>query len=189
MMHGLAIDRTFVERGVSGSKPLAERPEGAALLAALRPGDTIITPKLDRMFRSALDALAVLGRLKERGVSLHMIDLGGDVTGNGISKLVFTILSAVAEAERDRIRERVTDVKRDQRQRGRYLGGRVPYGFRVGAEGALEAITEKQAAYSRAGELRAAGAPLRAIQAALRAEHGERVSLDALARVVREAAA
>jgi putative DNA-invertase from lambdoid prophage Rac len=31
------------------------------------------------------------------------IDLGGDVTGNGISKLVFTILSAVAEAERDRI--------------------------------------------------------------------------------------
>jgi putative DNA-invertase from lambdoid prophage Rac len=33
------------------------------------------------MFRSALDALDVLGRLKRRGVSLHMIDLGGDVTG------------------------------------------------------------------------------------------------------------
>ena len=44
-------------------------------------------------------------------VSLLMIDLGGDVTGNGISKLVFTILSAVAEAERDRIRERIRDVK------------------------------------------------------------------------------
>jgi DNA invertase Pin-like site-specific DNA recombinase len=40
-----------------------------------------------------------------------MIDLGGDVTGNGVSKLVFTILSAVAEAERDRIRERIRDVK------------------------------------------------------------------------------
>ena len=40
------------------------------------------------------------------------IDLGGDVTGNGISKLVFTILSAVAENERDRIRERVRDAKR-----------------------------------------------------------------------------
>jgi DNA invertase Pin-like site-specific DNA recombinase len=45
------------------------------------------------------------------------------VTGNGISKLVFTILSAVAEAERDRTRERIAKVKRDQRQRGRYLGG------------------------------------------------------------------
>jgi hypothetical protein len=72
----------------------------------LKPGDTVITAKLDRMFRSALDALGVLADLKTKGVSLHMIDLGGDVTGNGISKLVFTILSAVAEAERDRIRER-----------------------------------------------------------------------------------
>jgi hypothetical protein len=53
-----------------------------------------------------------------------MIDLGGDVTGNGISKLVFTILSAVAEAKRDRIR----DVKADQRNRRRYLGGIVPFG-------------------------------------------------------------
>src|SRR5919199_3595066 len=129
MMHGFALDLVFVERAVSGSKPIGERPEGARLLAAVRSGDVIITPKLDRMFRSALDALDVLARLKERGVSLHMIDLGGDVTGNGISKLVFTILSAVAEAERDRIRERVSEVKHDQKARGRYLGGKVPYGY------------------------------------------------------------
>lgn len=57
------------------------------------------------MFSSAADALNVCDRLKD-GIALHMIDLGGDVTSNGISKLVFTILSAVAEAERDRIRER-----------------------------------------------------------------------------------
>jgi putative DNA-invertase from lambdoid prophage Rac len=122
MMNGLTLDSIFVERGVSGSKPLGERPEGARLLAGLKAGDVVITPKLDRMFRSALDALDVLGQLKDRGVSLHMIDLGGDVTGNGVSKLVFTILSAVAEAERDRIRERIRDVKADQRKRQRYLG-------------------------------------------------------------------
>src|SRR6202034_331735 len=90
-MHGLAIDKVFVERGVSGSKPLGDRPQGSALLAVLRPGDVVITAKLDRMFRSALDALEVLGRLKQAGVSLHMIDLGGDTTGNGVSKLVLTI--------------------------------------------------------------------------------------------------
>ena len=145
-MQGLTIDRMFVERGVSGSKPLGERPEGAALLAVLQPGDTVITPKLDRMFRSALDALDVLGKLKATGVSLHMIDLGGDTTGNGVSKLVFTILSAVAEAERDRTRERVAEVKRDQRQRGRYLGGAVPWGYRVGEAGELMPIPEQQAA-------------------------------------------
>jgi DNA invertase Pin-like site-specific DNA recombinase len=117
LMLGLTVDRMFVERGVFGSVLLSERAEGTALLAATKPGDVLITPKLDRMYRSALDALDVLAKLKARCVSLHMIDLGMDVTGNGISELVFTIPSAVAEAELDRIRERVTQVKRDQRQR------------------------------------------------------------------------
>src|SRR6266478_1205973 len=112
MMIGVTLDHVYVERGVSGSKPFGERQEGSRLLEVCKPGDTLITPKLDRMFRSSLDALNVLGDLKERGIALHMIDLGGDVTGNGISKLVFTILSAVAENERDRIRERVREAKR-----------------------------------------------------------------------------
>jgi putative DNA-invertase from lambdoid prophage Rac len=94
MMHNLKLDQVFVEHGVSGSKPLQVRREGKRLLAALLPGDLVITSKLDRMFRSARDALDVLDRLKKQNVSLHMIDLGGDVTGNGISKLAFTILRA-----------------------------------------------------------------------------------------------
>jgi putative DNA-invertase from lambdoid prophage Rac len=162
-MHGLAVDRVFVERGVSGSKPLGERPQGAALLASLKPGDVVITPKLDRMFRSALDALDVLGRLKRSGVSLHMIDLGGDTTGNGVSKLIFTILSAVAEAERDRTRERIAEVKKDQRDRGRYLGGKPPFGWRVGTAGELVPVPEQQAALKRMRQLRAKGLALRSI--------------------------
>ena len=157
-MHGLAIDKVFVERGVSGSKPLGDRPQGAALLGILKPGDVVITPKLDRMFRSALD---VLGRLKQGGISLHMIDLGGDTTGNGVSKLIFTILSAVAEAERDRTRERIAEVKRDQRQRGRYLGGTPPYGYRVGEAGELVEVPEQQMAIRRMRKLKDQGLALR----------------------------
>ncbi len=188
-MQGQPLDAVFVERGVSGSVPLVQRPEGARLWAGLRRGDTVVAAKLDRLFRSALDALQAVADLKERGVSLVLLDLGGDISGNGLSKLFLTIAAAFAEAERDRIRERVAQVKRDQRQRGRYLGGRVPYGFRVGEGGALEPVPEQQAAIRRAGELRAGGAPLRAIRAALEVELGARVSLDALARVVREVAA
>ena len=183
MMHGLKLDRTFVERGVSGSVPLGDRPEGAALLAGLKPGDVVVTAKLDRMFRSALDALDVIAKLKTRTIGLHMIDLGGDVTGNGISKLVVTILAAVAEAERERTRERVAQVKADQRERGRYLGGKVPFGFRV--EGtALVPHPEEQALIRRAQEMRADGQTLRAIQAALKGD-GQAVSLDALHRVLK----
>jgi DNA invertase Pin-like site-specific DNA recombinase len=184
MMHGLAIDRVFVERGVSGAKPLSDRPEGAALLAALQPGDVIITAKLDRMFRSALDALEVLGQLQKRGISLHMIDLGGDVTGNGISKLVFTILSVVAEAERDRIRERIAAVKADQRARNRYLGGIAPFGWRVGEDGELAEVPEQQAAIRTMRSLRAQGASLRQIAVAISVA-GHAISHEGVAGVLR----
>ena len=167
MMHGLKIDHIYIERGVSGSKKLIDRPEGAKLLGGLKHGDVVLTPKLDRMFRSALDALDVLAQLQKAGISLHMIDLGGDVTGNGISKLVFTILSAVAEAERDRIRERIRDVKTDQRSRRRYLGGKVPFGWAVDTNGALISHSEQQQAVARMKHLRSSGYSLRTIAAKL----------------------
>ena len=168
-IHGMQVERVFVERGVSGSRPLGVRPQGAALLAALNPGDVVIAPKLDRMFRSALDALDVLGKLKKKGVALHMIDLGGDATGNGVSKFVFTILSAVAEAERDRTRERIAEVKADQRKRGRYLGGVVPFGYRVGENGHLVPDPEQQAAIRRMRKMRQEGLALRTIAERMKA--------------------
>lgn len=170
MMQGMKVDRVFVERGVSGSKPLGERPEGMKLLSVLEDGDVVITPKLDRMFRSAFDALGVMESLKKRDVSLHMIDLGGDVTNNGISKLVFTVLSAVAEAERDRIRERVRDMKRDQRKRQRYLGGKVPFGFERTSAGELAENPVQQEAIFRMKEMQQKGFSLRKIASAMKQE-------------------
>jgi len=132
MMKGWpGVAEFFIEAGVSGSVPLSDRPEGKRLLEKLRPGDVVITAKLDRMFRSATDALATLEAIKEQGVALHMIDLGGDVTGNGISKLVFTILAAVAENERDRIRERIREAKAHMATMGIFSGGRRPFGYDV----------------------------------------------------------
>lgn len=172
MMQGFGTVTHFIERGVSGSIPLCDRPEGAKLLAGLGRGDIVITPKLDRCFRSARDALDILDTLKAQGVSLHMIDLGGDVTTNGVSKLVFTILSAVAENERERIRERIGFVKADQKARGRYLGGKVPFGFAV-VDGALEPVQAQQDAIVTMKALKAAGKSLRAIADAMKSQGHE----------------
>lgn len=177
-MHGWLIDRTFVESGVSGSIPLGERPEGKLLLSSVGAGDIVVTSKLDRMFRSANDALSCLEKMKAKGVHLHMIDLGGDVSGNGIAKLVFTILSAVAEAERDRIRERTATVKADQRRRGRYLGGSVPFGYSLDAQGNLVADQETIGTVLK---LRAEGLSLRAIAAKL----GSKASHVAISNMLR----
>jgi putative DNA-invertase from lambdoid prophage Rac len=170
MMLGLEVANVLVERGVSGSTPLGDRPQGAKLLAGLQPGDVVITPKLDRMFRSARDALDVLDKLNASGVSLHMIDLGGDVTGSGISKLMFTILSAVAETGRDRTRERIRKVKVDQKAHKRYLGGMVPFGWKVAPDKGLVADAAQQRAIKRMVKLRHDGMSLRDIATTMKAD-------------------
>jgi putative DNA-invertase from lambdoid prophage Rac len=187
-MHGLRLDEVVVEEGVSGSVPVADRPAGGALFARLERGDAVVAPKLDRLFRSALDALTVVEDLRRRGVSLHLLDLGGDISGNGLSKLFLTIAAAFAEAERDRIRERVSQVKSDQKARGRYLGGIVPFGFRRGAGGELVRHEGEQAAIAEMVGLRAEGRPLRAIRDAVRAK-GLRISHTGVANVLRAAGA
>jgi putative DNA-invertase from lambdoid prophage Rac len=171
LLKGWTIAEFFIEAGVSGSVPLADRPEGQRLLATVGPGDVIIAPKLDRAFRSAADALATLEVLKEQGVGLHLIDLGGDVISNGVSKLIFTILSAVAEAERDRLRERIREVKRHLASQGVYGGGKRPFGFDI-VDGKLVPNPAEQAAIADMKAMREQGAKLRQI--------GERVGLPAM---------
>jgi putative DNA-invertase from lambdoid prophage Rac len=82
-MRGFTLEGVIVEEGVSGSVPLADRHAGGALVARLGKGDVLIAAKLDRVFRPALDALNTVAALKARGVKLHLIDIGGDVSGNG----------------------------------------------------------------------------------------------------------
>jgi DNA invertase Pin-like site-specific DNA recombinase len=183
-MIGVEAPTFFIDEGVSGTKPLSERPAGKELLAKLERGDVIICAKLDRMFRSALDALTMVQQFKDRGVHLHLIDLGGDVAGNGISKLFFTIISAVAEAERDRIVQRILDVKRDQKRQGKHLGGKRPFGFQIGGDGKLVEDEREQAAISKARAMHAAGESLRTIQAALVAS-GHKVSHVTVNRILK----
>jgi putative DNA-invertase from lambdoid prophage Rac len=171
MMKGWVVAEFFVESGVSGSVPLADRPEGQRLLASLQPGDIIVTSKLDRAFRSASDALGTLEQLKDDKIGLHMIDLGGDVTGNGISKLVFTILSAVAENARDQIRERVREAKRYRVTQSLYNGGKRPFGFDI-VEGKLVPNANEQAALERGRAMQANSESLRSIASVWASEFG-----------------
>jgi len=141
---------TFTDKGISGSTPLAFRPQGKEMLDAAQSGDLIVAAKMDRLFRSAIDALQTAEELKKRGVELILLDVGVDpVTGNGVGKLFFSILAVMAEFERDRIRERTEEGRRGKRARRGFMGGGVPIGFKVqgkGREAQLEEDEREQAA-------------------------------------------
>jgi DNA invertase Pin-like site-specific DNA recombinase len=131
----------------------ARDSEDAAKLHAIRYRAAAVFQR-QRCRRNA-DALAVLEEFKDQGVGLHMIDLGGDVCGNGISKMVFTILAAVAEGERDRLRERIRDAKRRLASQGVFGGGKRPFGYDVVLDGEVSRLAPNAAEMATIERMRA----------------------------------
>lgn len=129
---GLKLDEEgiYVERGISGATPFRNRPEGSRLWEQLSKGDTLILAKLDRGFRNSADAITTLQDLKDRGVSVHCLDIG-EVTGSGLGGVFFTLLSAFASFERERIASRISEVKQHRKAAGYYVGGVRGFGFDV----------------------------------------------------------
>lgn len=161
----------ITERGVSGSLEFEKRPEGEKLFNQLSAGDVLIFSKLDRAFRNTRNALNTLHELKERGVSVHFIDLGGDVTNDGIGSVIFTILSAFATFERERIATRIREVKQVQKAEGKFLGGFTRFGYRVIQE-RLEKNPEEQVIIQSMKDMRRRGMSLRRISKWLHKEYG-----------------
>jgi len=95
------------------------------------------------------------------------MDLGGDVTSNGVSKMFFTIVAAFAEFELSRLVERICDVKASEREKGRYLGGHRPYGFQVTGDGELIEDEVEQNLINHIVSLRDRGNSLRVISDAV----------------------
>jgi DNA invertase Pin-like site-specific DNA recombinase len=167
----------FVEAGVSGSTEFQDRPEGSKLFAVLQSGDMVIFPKLDRAFRNTRNALNVLHMLKGRNVHVHFIDLGGDVTGNGVGAIVFTILSAFATFERERIAARIREVKQVKKAQGKFTGGKRAFGYDV-VEGIKVPRLDEQLVIKRMVAKRDAGVSYRAIAEWL--AESERVNLSCM---------
>lgn len=128
---GMKVAEIVVEAGVSAAKSLSKRPKGSVLLGKVKAGDHIAVAKLDRFSRSSADALATIESLTRQGVTLHCLDIGGPVNADGVGKLVFSILAAVAEMERSRIAERVRDAKSFLRDGGYFIGGHLATGHSV----------------------------------------------------------
>jgi DNA invertase Pin-like site-specific DNA recombinase len=100
------------------------RPELAACLDYLRPGDALVVVRLDRLARSTRELLEIAETLQGRGVDLVAVDQQID-TSSPAGRFTFTLLAAVAELEREMIRERTMDGLARAKAEGR-TGGRRP---------------------------------------------------------------
>ena len=114
---GVAEDRIYTDHGLTGTT--RARPDPA--LTAVRQGDTLVVPKLDRLARSVPDARAIADRLRERDVKLALGRALYD-PGDPMGKLFFNILATFAEFEADLIRMRTREGMAIAGARGKLRG-------------------------------------------------------------------
>ena len=100
------------------------RKELETLLAFLRPGDTLIVTKLDRLARSTLDMLTLITDLGKRGIGVRSLAERDIDTTTAAGKLMLTVFAAVAQFERERIKERQAEGIKRAKENGVYKGGK-----------------------------------------------------------------
>lgn len=116
---GVGEDRIYIDHGFTGTN--RTRPGLDQALAAVRAGDTLVVPKLDRLARSVPDARAIGDNLAARGVKLQ---LGSSIHDpiDPMGKMFFNILATFAEFEADLIRMRTREGMAIARAKGKLRG-------------------------------------------------------------------
>lgn len=161
--HDAELVAVYEERGVSGGAPLDRRPILMDAIAALRDhgAGVLLVSKRDRLARDVVVS-AVVEKLVERN-GAAVVTANGAGNGNGPeAQLMRTILDAFAQFERSLIKARTRAALAVKRSRGERLGGHLPYGKELAADGRhLAPNQDEQEAARVAREHRAAGRSLR----------------------------
>lgn len=113
-------ERVFSEK-LSGASA-KNRPELQACIASLSKGDVLVVTRLDRLARSAADLWRILSELTEREVGFQCLNQPAVDTTTAMGRFMLSILGAVAELERDMIKERQKEGVARAKVKGVYKG-------------------------------------------------------------------
>lgn len=122
--------RVFKDKGYSGKN--TDRPEFQAMLAAIRRGEIkrVICYKLDRCSRSILDFATLMEEFQKYNVEFISSTEKFD-TSSPMGRAMLNICIVFAQLERETIQQRVYDSYHSRNKRGFFMGGKVPFGFRL----------------------------------------------------------
>ena len=118
----MLVNNMIYNEKMTGTK--RDRPELDKLLDRVTEGDTVVVESLSRLGRSTKDLIELTELFQGKGV--HLVSLKESIdTNTSTGKLLFTLMSAIAQFERDTIADRTREGLRSARARGR-TGGRPP---------------------------------------------------------------
>lgn len=186
----------LVEQSCSVSLPFRERSEGKRLLENVHAGDVVLTMRAEWLLGNPLHALSVLTELKEKEVSFLCVDLGGDVVlktkrklrvTEGIAPLVYDLCKALSVSENVKVKghgEAIRAGKARKKKDGKYLGGPIPFGFRLDADGRLQTDEKQQAIIVEMQNLKRDRWSYRNIAKRIQEEHDLKFSHEGVRRIL-----
>jgi putative DNA-invertase from lambdoid prophage Rac len=118
---GFRVDH-WAEETISAGTDAMGRPGFAAMLEKMRDGETLIVSKLNQLGRDSIDVIATVRMLADRDIRVIVHSLGGVDLASPTGKLLFTMLAAVAEMERDLLIERTQAGIARARSEGKAIG-------------------------------------------------------------------
>lgn len=110
--------------------PLARRPQGSKMLAAVDQDDIIIVWEMSRVFRNTIDTLTTLSRLAEKNVTFEPLRGPKPSQKSAEDRFSTTVLAAVNELASDHTSERCRDVYVSREEVGRVAGRGIPLGWK-----------------------------------------------------------
>lgn len=187
MARGTPVTKMFVDRDVHGYVPFDARPAAQELLDEIAPGTVIVVAKLQYVFRSAAEALALLGEWQRKQVALVVAEFGAEpVNYDGAAKMFFSLLAITAEFEREKVLDQPVKSRRVSSLTGGKPGSIAPFGFRISGEGERAMLVEdpeQQAAIKTMIRLRPEMS-LRAIAEEVFKRHAIRISHEGVRQVL-----
>ena len=143
----MEIVREYCDAGKSG-KSIAGRPEFTQMLQDVMDErdevDYILVFKLSRFGRNAADVLNSLQQIQDFGVNLICVEDGIDSSKDS-GKLTITVLSAVAEIERENILVQTMEGRKQKAREGKWNGGLAPFGYRHDKENGILVVDPDEA--------------------------------------------
>lgn len=143
----MEIVREYCDAGKSG-KSITGRPEFSQMLQDVANGlddvDYILVFKLSRFGRNAADVLNSLQYIQDFGVNLICVEDGIDSSKDS-GKLTITVLSAVAEIERENILVQTMEGRRQKAREGKWNGGQAPFGYELDTKNGTLVVAPEEA--------------------------------------------
>ncbi len=189
----ISCNELLIEQSYTPTISIMERSEGARMLENVQHGDNILVVQSKWVLGTPKSAMSLLKFLNERGVSLHCVDLKGDiaqstqaklVSSRGIATLVYQLCEALSLGGSGNHGAAIRAGKARKKKEGKYLGGPVPFGWQVGDDDKLQLDHKQQALISEMRQLKSDRWSYRDIAIKMQQEQELQLSHEGIRRIL-----